>query len=184
MKIILLNSPGELHGGWLLQRDVKYVLPSSAQAFQIVQALQKCTLVFHWAKKSHRPKQTLRNSWRIKLMLIGFLLTVNEFFTMNFNHRDSELVSELVRTFYSLVLGCLRRRVLRVLLGIAKTGMPHHDSAPSRTSLTTRVFWAAKDIGTSPHPPYSLTWQLWLLFCFPKSKLTWTDILKLLKMSS
>jgi len=74
------------------------------------------------------------------------------------------------QTFYLQVVGHLRKRVVHVRCEIANMWFPHHNNAPSHTSIVLREFLAQNNITTLPHPLYSLDLAPCDFFLFPKLK--------------
>jgi hypothetical protein len=63
----------------------------------------------------------------------------------------------------------VRRR--RPELWQEQTWLPHHDNAPSHTSVPTQQFLAKRKMVVIPHPPYTLDLAPCDFFLFPKMKL-------------
>jgi len=59
------------------------------------------------------------------------------------------------QTFYREVLERFTKMVARVLPGIARPWILHHDNAPCNTAVSINKFLAEKSITVVPQPPYS-----------------------------
>ena len=82
--------------------------------------------------------------------------------------------------FYREVLVRLRKRVVHVQPGIARTWMLHHDNAPCHTAVYINEFLAEKSIPVFPQPPIRRISVPVTSFYSPGSKTTWIGAILLL----
>jgi len=105
------------------------------------------------------------SKYKINLMLICF------FDSQGIVHKEYVPPGQTVnQTFYRGVLERLRKRVVRVRSGIARTWMLHHDNAPRHTAVSINEFLAEKSIPVVPQPPYSPDLSPCDFFVFPCQK--------------
>ena len=98
---------------------------------------------------SPRPKKARMSKSKIKSMLISFF-----FDSRGIVHKEFVPSGQTVnQTFYREVLERLRKGVVSVQPGIARTWTLHHDNAPSHTAVSSNEFLAEKIIPVVPQPP-------------------------------
>ncbi len=99
---------------------------------------------------SARSKKVKMSKSKVKTMIIVF------FDSKGIVHKEFVPPGQTVnQQFYLKVLDWLRKQVVRVHPGIAKTWVLHHDNAPCHLAFSATQFLSSKKIPVLPQPPYS-----------------------------